>query len=61
MILHYLHQIPGQYALPQLMITLISGGRAAQGKQNCVKDYMIIPRHDMTAKQVLNRLYVNIP
>lgn len=33
--------------LPLPLITLIQSGKAALGKNNCVKEYMIVPRPDM--------------
>ncbi|KAL3864520.1 hypothetical protein ACJMK2_006194 [Sinanodonta woodiana] len=37
-------QTPDKYHLPIPMVTVLHSGRAAPGKSNCVKEFMIVPR-----------------
>ena len=45
-------QIPDQMSIPLPMVTIMQNGRAAPGKLNCVKEFMVIPKHDMPLKKV---------
>lgn len=44
-------QIPEKFSVPLPMVTIIQSGRAAPGKLNCVKEFMVIPKHDMPLKK----------
>ena len=45
-------QTPNEFRLPQLVMTILASGKLAAGKQNCIKEYMVIPRPDMPLKEV---------
>ncbi|XP_052101898.1 enolase 4-like isoform X1 [Mytilus californianus] len=44
-------EIPEKFSVPLPMVTIIQSGRAAPGKLNCVKEFMVIPKHDMPLKK----------
>jgi len=39
-------------SVPLPMVTIMQSGRAAPGKLNCIKEFMVIPKHDMPLKKV---------
>lgn len=49
-------QVANEYRLPLPMVTILSSGRVALGKTKCVKDYMVIPRPGMPAKESLKHI-----
>lgn len=44
-------QVPDKLSVPLPMVTIMQSGRAAPGKLNCVKEFMVIPKHDMPLKK----------
>ncbi|CAG2254761.1 ENO [Mytilus edulis] len=44
-------EIPEKFSVSLPMVTIIQSGRAAPGKLNCVKEFMVIPKHDMPLKK----------
>lgn len=44
-------KLPEKMSIPLPMVTIMQSGRAAPGKLNCVKEFMVIPKHDMPLKK----------
>ncbi|XP_074642222.1 enolase 4-like [Tubulanus polymorphus] len=42
--------------LPLPMVTIMQSGKAAPGKQNCVKEFMVIPKPDMPVKESIKNI-----
>ena len=45
-------QAPCEFRLPLPMVTVLQSGRAAPGKSNCIKEYMIVPKPGKDLKDV---------
>ncbi|KAK3597780.1 hypothetical protein CHS0354_006138 [Potamilus streckersoni] len=49
-------QAPDKYYLPIPMVTILHSGRAAPGKSNCVKEFMIVPRPGKPLEETLPQI-----
>ncbi|CAH1784880.1 unnamed protein product [Owenia fusiformis] len=51
-----LKQAPGSYTLPVPMVTILQSGKAAPGKLNCVKEFMITPKPGMPVQEAAKHI-----
>ena len=45
-------QVPTEFRIPLPMVTILQSGRAAPGKSNCIKEYMVVPKPGKDLKEV---------
>ena len=44
--------MPSEFKIPLPMVTILQSGRAALGKSNCIKEFMVVPKPGMPLSEV---------